>query len=314
MYKKYILILIILSLIQIKIACSNLNTTTRSTFNNNMLLELKLSKNNYIIGEYLTAQAIIRNKGIKNIIFDQGTLIGIEAKDINGKIIGFEHAYEGIGGYILKVDEKKKSYVFLLHRYLLNQEYLEKTSIYITAFVKNKYFQIETNPVEFMILPPSSNIDKEAFKYLLCPPPDIIKKAEERGLHAECPNKALRILLYEGGNEEVLDKYPQSTYAKYILYTNALSNLYPSNQAPKEKKYLNIAIANFERLIKDYPPFEFIDEAMYYLAVAYYHIDKKDKANEFLNQVIMKYPDSDGAEMAKQFIKDPAFGNKRGDI
>jgi TolA-binding protein len=120
--------------------------------------------------------------------------------------------------------------------------------------------------------------------------------------------------LYEGGNEEVLVEYPQSTYAKYILYTNGLSNLYPSNQAPKEKKYLNISIANFERLIKEYPPFEFTDVAMYYLAVAYHHIGKKEKANELLNQVITKYPDSDGAEMAKQFVKDPSFGNTRGDI
>jgi Tetratricopeptide repeat len=167
--------------------------------------------------------------------------------------------------------------------------------------------------LQISITPPQSEIDKEAFRFLLCPSPDIRKQIEEKTKKpVECPNEVFRHTIYRMGHQEILDKYPQSTYAKYVLYTNALNNLYPSGQAPIMNDYLINASEIFEKLVMQYPPFELTDKAMYYLSVSDYYLDKKDKANELLNQLIAKYPDSDGAEMAKEFMKDPSSGKSAG--
>ena len=288
--------------------------------NPNVFLELRVSKTNYIVGEYITAQIALINKGDTDVSFEKGTNIGIEIVTDYGiraplcAIMGVKGSCSRADITMIKSNEIIRTYNTSLYKLFIHKKYMEKTTTFrLWAFLKNDTAKIETDPVEITITPPSTEIDKEAFKYVMCASKEQRKKYEEvNHVPMKCPDAVTPLMVYEGYNNiEVVEDYPKSTFAKYVLFNNALNKLYPSRQAPKKDCYLEKASEYFEKLLREYPDFELTDETMYYLAVAYYYDDEKDKSKELLQKLMAQYPDSEGAEMAQRFIKDPSVGKKR---
>lgn len=64
------------------------------------------------------------------------------------------------------------------------------------------------------------------------------------------------------------------------------------------------AIGRFEALLQKYPDYKKEAEVLYYTGLSYKHIGQKDKATEYLNILIKKYPKNELTEKAKKELAD----------
>jgi len=202
----------------------------------NVSLELRVTKDRYTVGEYITTQVALINKGNKDITFEKGTNIGIEIMTDYGIRAGLCTILDSHGHYcysranINKIKEKEtiRTQNAPLYVLLINKKYMKGTTIFkLWAYLKQHSVKIETDPVEIIINPPSTEIDEEAFKYMMCAPEEQRKKYEETN-HSpmKCPDDVTPLMVYHGYNNiEVVEDYPKSTYSKYILYSSGFNYL-----------------------------------------------------------------------------------------
>ena len=70
-----------------------------------------------------------------------------------------------------------------------------------------------------------------------------------------------------------------------------------------------IALAEFDKLIKQYPSSPKLPGAMLKSGYIYHSIGTNDQAKKMLNQVISKFPGSSEASLAKKRLQRIASGN-----
>jgi outer membrane protein assembly factor BamD len=66
------------------------------------------------------------------------------------------------------------------------------------------------------------------------------------------------------------------------------------------KGSFNAAINRFEGLLKTYPDFQKEADALFYIGMSYKSLGQKDKALEYLNRLVEKYPSNKFSADAKK--------------
>ncbi|AEA34244.1 outer membrane protein assembly factor BamD [Hippea maritima] len=109
---------------------------------------------------------------------------------------------------------------------------------------------------------------------------------------------------------DLLDKYPNNPYKDKIYYyiTKSVEELY-KHELFVAKFYadldeFNAAKNRLNYMYKHFKNVNFNDEMLFLLGKVYYHLGKKQQAKEFFKELIKKYPNSDYAGKAKEFINE----------
>lgn len=134
-----------------------------------------------------------------------------------------------------------------------------------------------------------------------------VVEVQLRNLETESDKQAYRILtegvhyfLWQRGNwehvkrlQQVLKDHPDSLYAKYCAFFLAQS---------LTKTRPDQALALFQKVIDDYPTFQFTDDAKLYIAKRYAGSKNLEKALPLLEDILKSHPGSSGAIVAEAIL------------
>lgn len=102
--------------------------------------------------------------------------------------------------------------------------------------------------------------------------------------------------------EWAVSHYPESRFTPHFLYL--LANTYNGfANAFLQGGYRAKAIQTYERLIRDYPSYPLVDEAMQLLALAYDQDEQQDKAAEIMRRLAEKNPKMAAQRSDQDFFK-----------
>lgn len=122
------------------------------------------------------------------------------------------------------------------------------------------------------------------------------KRAEQRlkALLQQYPNSILR------GEVENRLKQVQDNLGLHNLY---IANFYYKQSVDYKKGGLKGAQSRYREILDKYPNFNFMDEALFKLAVTYILEEETDQAARYFQQLVRDYPNSEYVEKAKEQLE-----------
>jgi outer membrane protein assembly factor BamD len=122
------------------------------------------------------------------------------------------------------------------------------------------------------------------------------KRAEQRlkALLQQYPNSILRVEV------ENRLKQVQDNLGLHNLY---IANFYYKQSVDYGKGGMKGAQSRYREILDKYPDFNFMDEALYKLAVTYILEEETDQAAKYFQQIVRDYPNSEYVDKAKEQLK-----------
>ena len=122
------------------------------------------------------------------------------------------------------------------------------------------------------------------------------KRAEQRlkALLQQYPNTILK---------KEVDKRLEETQDNFGLHNLYIANYYYKLSVDQKKGGLKGAQSRYREILDKYPNFNFMDEALYKLAVTYQLEEETDQAARYYQQLVRDYPNSDYVEKAKEQLQ-----------
>lgn len=168
------------------------------------------------------------------------------------------------------------------------------TSWYHLKLPANVFSSIVTsNEISFEVIRPQ-DVDAKALEL-------IQKLADEKYFSV-----ALDDLSKQKLREQIIEDYPNSTYAKYArFYSGEYFRTFLSEQLRGSKtytEYLNRAIENYQRALTDHPPFALSGQAQLGIARSYVLLNNYEVAKREAHKAVQNYPRSFAAQEANKIL------------
>ncbi len=110
--------------------------------------------------------------------------------------------------------------------------------------------------------------------------------------------------------QKLLRLYPRNPYREAAqLRIKKCKNLMAEYEFLVGKFYYKkdsyrAALGRFKELLKSFPEYKHIDQVLYLTASSYYEMGKKQKARQYAQELIKRFPKTEWAEKAKDFLTD----------
>lgn len=144
----------------------------------------------------------------------------------------------------------------------------------------------------------------------------LLKIAESQMRQIGLPDRdSTRAKVAEQRLKALLQQYPNSIFKKDVelrlsqvqdnlgLHNLYIANYYYNLSVQQGKSGLKGAQSRYREIYDKYPNFNFMDEALYKLAVTYLQEEETDEAAKYFQQIVRDYPNSDYVEKSKQQLE-----------
>lgn len=144
----------------------------------------------------------------------------------------------------------------------------------------------------------------------------LLKIAESQMRQIGLPDRdSTRAKIAEQRLKALLQQYPNSILKKDVetrlsqvqdnlgLHNLYIANYYYSLAVDQKKGGLKGAQSRYREILDKYPNFNFMDEALYKLAVTYLEEEETDEAAKYFQRIVRDYPNSEYLEKSKEQLE-----------
>ncbi|HQU86507.1 MAG TPA: outer membrane protein assembly factor BamD [Pyrinomonadaceae bacterium] len=144
----------------------------------------------------------------------------------------------------------------------------------------------------------------------------LLKIAESQMRQIGLPDRdSTRAKVAEQRLKALLQQYPNSLFKKDVelrlsqvqdnlgLHNLYIANYYYNLSVQQGKSGLKGAQSRYREILDKYPNFNFMDEALYKLAVTYVQEEETDEAAKYFQKIVRDYPNSNYVEKSKEQLE-----------
>ncbi|MCD9187633.1 MAG: outer membrane protein assembly factor BamD [Pyrinomonadaceae bacterium] len=144
----------------------------------------------------------------------------------------------------------------------------------------------------------------------------LLKIAESQMRQIGLPDRdSTRAKVAEQRLKALLQQYPNSLFKKDVeerltqvqdnlgLHNLYIANYYYSLSVDQKKGGLKGAQSRYREILDKYPNFNFMDEALFKLAITYLEEEETDEAAKYFQRIVRDYPNSEYLEKSKQQLE-----------
>jgi len=144
----------------------------------------------------------------------------------------------------------------------------------------------------------------------------LLKIAESQMRQIGLPDRdSTRAKVAEQRLKALLQQYPNSLFKKDVevrlsqvqdnlgLHNLYIANYYYSLAVDQKKSGLKGAQSRYREILDKYPNFNFMDEALFKLAITYLEEEETDEAAKYFQRIVRDYPNSEYLEKSRQQLE-----------